>query len=323
MSLLEIRNLRTYYFTSKGTVRAVDGVSLDIEEGEALGLVGESGCGKTTLAHSIVRPRPEAMQIVSGSVWFESDSGRVDVARLPENRIRSIRGREIGMIFQDPMTYLNPAMRIYDQIGEALMRHVGCSRSKARQRAVEMLAKVKIPDPLTIAKYYPHQLSGGMRQRVITAIAISCHPRLLIADEPTTALDVTIQAQVLEMIEELQKDLGMALMLITHDLGVVAKVCDRVAVMYAGKIVEEGDIFSLYKEPKHPYTAGLLEATLSIEEFKERLTTIEGSVPDLANPPAGCRFHPRCPYMTETCRKEDPPLNVTEGGRRIACRLYM
>lgn len=316
--LLEVRNLRVHYFTSKGVIKAVDDVTLSVGRGEILGLVGESGSGKSTLGLSIVRLIPPPGQLVNGEILFEGK----DLVKLPESKIRKIRGKNIGMIFQDPMTYLNPVMRIRDQIAEGIMQHEGYIRSEARKKAVELLAKVKIPEPSTIALYYPHQLSGGMRQRVIIAIAISCNPQLVIADEPTSALDVTIQAQILELIKELQEELGISLILITHDLGIVAELCTKVAIMYAGKIVEEGYVYSIFKSPKHPYTVALLKAVQSMEEVKGKLITIEGSVPDLINPPKGCRFNPRCPYAMRICTKEEPFLIFTSYGQRVACWLY-
>ncbi len=318
-NLLEILNLRVYYFTFDGVVKAVDNVSLAIRKGESLALVGESGCGKSTLGLSIMRLVPRPGRIVDGKIVLHPDM--IDLVSAPESEIRRIRGKRIGMVFQDPMTYLNPVMKIGDQIAEGIMQHERCSREEARKRAIELLAKVRIPDPATIASYYPHQLSGGMRQRVVIAIAISCNPELLIADEPTSALDVTVQAQILDLIKELQEELNSSLLLITHDLGIVAETCDRVAVMYAGKIVEEADVYDLFREPKHPYSEGLLRAAQSIESGSREIVTIEGSVPDLLNPPPGCRFHPRCKYAMEKCKIECPPM-IDLGNRRVACWLY-
>lgn len=320
-SLLEIRDLKTYFYTSRGAVRAVDGVDFEIRKGEAVGLVGESGCGKTMTAFSIMRLVPPPGQIVEGSIWFGEGTEKRDLTKVPEKEMMEIRGGMISMVFQDPMTYLNPVMRVYDQIAEAIVLHQNVSKEEARRKAIEALERVRIPAPSVVARYYPHQLSGGMRQRALIAMAISCGPELLIADEPTTALDVTVQAQVLELIKQLKREMGMALMLITHDLGIVADICDRVCVMYAGEIVEEGDVLRIYREPKHPYTSGLLRSTLSIDEFKENLVTIEGVVPDLTDPPKGCRFHPRCPNAADRCRETEPPvIELTKG--RVSCWLY-
>lgn len=319
---MEINNLSTYFYTSRGVVRAVDGASIVIGKGEAVGLVGESGSGKTMTAFSVMRLIPPPGRTVNGEVWLDLGKERIDLLKLPEGEMRKIRGARISMVFQDPMTYLNPVMKISNQIAEAIILHQGLSRDEAEKKVVEILEKVRIPDATTVAQYYPHQLSGGMRQRALIAMAISCNPELLIADEPTTALDVTVQAQVLELIKALKRELGMALVLITHDLGIVADICDRVLVMYAGRIVEEGDVFSIYRDPKHPYTVALLKSTLSIDEFKEKLTTIEGTVPDLTNPPKGCRFHPRCPFVMEKCRNTDPPLIQLTDGRKVSCWLF-
>jgi len=320
--LLEILNLKTHFYTSRGAVRAVDGVNFAIRKGEAVGLVGESGCGKTMTAFSVMRLVPSPGKIVGGEIWFSDWNSRRNLAKIPEEEMRDVRGGKIAMVFQDPMTYLNPVMRIYDQIAEAIMLHQEVPREEARKKAIELLAKVRIPAPLTVAQYYPHELSGGMRQRALIAMAISCNPELLIADEPTTALDVTVQAQVLELIKQLKREMNMALMLITHDLGIVADTCDRVCVMYAGEIVEEGDVYEIYKEPKHPYTMGLLKSTLSIDEFKENLVTIEGVVPDLTNPPQGCRFHPRCSNVSDRCREAPPPTVEVGKSARVSCWSY-
>jgi len=319
LNILEINNLKTYYFATEGVVKAVDDVTLYIKNKEALAVVGESGSGKSTLAYSIVKLLPENGRILNGNIWLYPD--KIDLVRLSENEIRKIRGNRIGVIFQDPMTFLNPVMKVGDQIAEALIFHKKCSQSEAKRKAIELLEKLKIPDASAVASQYPHQLSGGMKQRVMIAIAISCNPQLLIADEPTTALDVTIQAQVLELLKDLQLKLGMSLILVTHDLGVVAKVCDRVAIMYAGKIVEIGDIYSLYKKPIHPYTKGLLQATPTIQEPGKKIMAIGGSVPNLINPPSGCRFHPRCPYATEKCKMKEPPFVNVDKERYVSCWL--
>ena len=326
MELLSITNLKTYYLERtrskpKGVIKAVDGVDLSLGTKEALGLVGESGSGKTTLAYSIVRLLPRNARIVDGSILFHPSG--VDLLKSNESEMRKIRGKEIGIIFQDPMTFLNPAMKVVDQIAESIVWHQKCSRKEAKKRAIELLEKTKMPEPFTVASYYPHQLSGGMRQRVIIAIAISCNPHLLIADEPTTALDVTVQAQILKLIKELQAKLGMSLLLITHDLAVAANICDKVVVMYAGKIAEEGDVHNIYKNPIHPYTAGLLKVTPRLKETNESIQTVEGEPPDPTNLPTGCIFHPRCPYAKEKCSLVEPPLKNVDDGRRVACWMVV
>ena len=300
----------------------MDGVSLGIQKGEALGLVGESGCGKTMTAFSIMGLVPSPGKIVGGEIWFNYDDSRKDLTKTSEEEMRKVRGGKISMVFQDPMTYLNPVMKICDQIAEAIVLHQEVPRNEARRKAVEILEKVRIPIPSTVAQYYPHELSGGMRQRTLIAMSISCNPDLLIADEPTTALDVTVQAQVLELIKQLKNEMNMALMLITHDLGIVADTCDRVCVMYAGRIVEEGNVYEIYREPQHPYTMGLLKSTLSIDEFKETLVTIEGTVPDLTNLPPGCRFRPRCSQISDRCRETAPPMVEVKKGHKVSCWRY-
>jgi len=326
MELLRITNLKTYYLERtrskpKEVIKAVDGVDLSLGTKEALGLVGESGSGKTTLAYSIVRLLPRNARIVDGSILFHPSG--VDLLKSNESEMRKIRGKEIGIIFQDPMTFLNPAMKVVDQIAESIVWHQKCSRKEAKKRAIELLEKTKMPEPFTVASYYPHQLSGGMRQRVIIATAISCNPQLLIADEPTTALDVTVQAQILKLIKELQAKLGMSLLLITHDLAVAANICDKVVVMYAGKIAEEGDVHNIYKNPIHPYTTGLLKVTPSLKETNESIQTVEGEPPDPTNLPTGCIFHPRCPYAKEKCSLVEPPLKNVDDGRRVACWMVV
>lgn len=320
--LLEILDLSTQFHTSRGVVRAVDGVDLAIGKGEAVGLVGESGCGKTMTAFSVMRLVPSPGKIIGGEVWLDYDDSRRDLTKLPEEEMRRVRGGKISMVFQDPMTYLNPVMKICDQIAEVIVLHQGLLRAEARKKAIELLEKVRIPIPSTVAQYYPHELSGGMRQRALIAMAISCNPELLIADEPTTALDVTVQAQVLELIRQLKREMRMALLLITHDLGIVADTCDKVCVMYAGRIVEEGGVYETYGQPKHPYTQGLLKSTLSIDEFKENLVTIEGTVPDLTNLPRGCSFSPRCPHVSAHCRETRPQLIELSDGAKVACWRY-
>jgi oligopeptide/dipeptide ABC transporter ATP-binding protein len=297
VALLEVTDLRTHFFTREGVVQAVDGVSFSLDRGATLGLVGESGCGKSVTALSIMGliPRPPA-KIVGGSVDFE---GR-DLTQLSDKQLEAVRGAQVSMIFQDPMTSLNPTLTIGTQITETMRRHLDVSKDEARRRAVDLLGRVGIPNAAARLSDYPHRFSGGMRQRVMIAIALSCNPKLLIADEPTTALDVTIQAQILDLLHDLQREYEMALILITHDMGVVAEVADEVAVMYAGQIVEQAPVLELFDHPEHPYTEALLGSLPQIEGegIREgRLTAIPGRPPDLVDPPDGCRFAPRCPYV--------------------------
>ena len=304
MSLLEVRDLRTYFETTAGTARAVDGVSFDLEAGEVLGIVGESGSGKSVTSLSILGlvPQPPGRIQPGSSIRFKGE----ELVGASEARLRRIRGNDIAMIFQEPMTSLNPVYTVGDQIAESLRHHRGMGKREARARAVELLRLVGIADPAERAADYPHQLSGGMRQRVMIAIALACEPDVLIADEPTTALDVTIQAQILELLTELRERLGMAMILITHDLGVVAEVCDRVVVMYAGRIVEEASVERIFESPRHPYTEGLLQAIPRLGHQVERLAVIPGTVPSPAAWPHACRFHPRCPYGWELCAEAEP-----------------
>jgi oligopeptide transport system ATP-binding protein len=310
MALLEVSNLRTHFFTREGVVHAVDGVSLAVEAGSTLGLVGESGCGKSVTALSIMRllPTPPA-RIVSGSIRFD---GR-DLTTLSERELEDVRGREIGMVFQDPMTALNPTLTIGTQIVEVLQRHLGLDRRRARRRAEELLAEVGIPRAQERLDDYPHRFSGGMRQRVGIAMAIACEPRLVIADEPTTALDVTVQAQIMDLLARLQSEEGMSLVLITHDLGVVADVADRVVLMYAGRVVETGPIREVYEHSGHPYTAGLMGSVPVLDGTRDRLTPIQGSPPDLLALPTGCSFHPRCQYADPLCTTDQPDLRTLPG----------
>ena len=301
MSLLEVRNLKTHFATKRGEIRSVDGVSFSIEQGEVLSLVGESGCGKSVTALSIMRLVSQPGRIIGGEMLFE---GR-DLLGLREAEMRQIRGNEIAMIFQDPMTSLNPVYTVGNQIAEAIRLHRKVSKKEAWNQVIEGMRDVAIPAPETRAKSYPHEMSGGMRQRVMIAMALACDPKLLIADEPTTALDVTIQAQILDLLNELREKRNLALLLITHDLGVVAEMADRVAVMYAGKIVEEALVRELFGQPRHPYTEGLLRAVPRLDESgeatKRRLQTIEGVVPNPLDLPPGCRFAPRCLHAREQC----------------------
>jgi oligopeptide/dipeptide ABC transporter ATP-binding protein len=315
-SLLRIRNLRTSFFTSDGEVRAVDGISFDIEEGRTVGLVGESGCGKSVTALSIIQLLPRGVgRVVAGELLYRGS----DLAKLPDSAMRRIRGNEISMVFQEPMTSLNPVMTIGDQIAETVQLHQGAGRRDARARAIEMLGLVKIAEPHKRVGTYPHQLSGGQRQRVMIAMALACTPKLLIADEPTTALDVTIQAQILELIGELQQRLGMAVLLITHDLGVVAERADEVAVMYAGTIVESASPEVIFSRPRHPYTVGLLNSMPGRGGGKKRLEAIPGMVPNPLDWPTGCRFRDRCARADADCARAQPPLVHVEPRHRVAC----
>jgi peptide/nickel transport system ATP-binding protein/oligopeptide transport system ATP-binding protein len=320
--LLEVKDLRTQFQTRAGVVRAVDGVSFQLDEGELLGLVGESGCGKSITALSVMRLVGAPGKIVGGEIRF----GGEDLLAASDARMREIRGDDIAMIFQDPMTSLNPVYTVGEQIAEALRLHRKLGRKQARDAAVEAMREVSIPDPGRRADDYPHQLSGGMRQRVMIAMALACDPKLLIADEPTTALDVTIQAQILELIDELRRTRNLAVLLITHDLGVVAEVADRVAVMYTGRIVEESPVAELFARPKHPYTEGLLRSVPKLTEAgvksAGRLQTIEGTVPKPTNLPEGCHFAPRCPHRMPRCTEGDLPLYQLEGGVSVRCVLY-
>jgi peptide/nickel transport system ATP-binding protein len=320
--LLRVRDLRTYFVTDRGggTARAVDGVSLDLYPGETLGVVGESGCGKTVMSLSILRLVPEPPgHIRPGSlIEFEGHN----LLTLPPRDLRAVRGNRIAMIFQEPMTSLNPVLTIGDQVAEAAIVHQHLTRAAARQRAIELLRQVGIPEPEERVDHYPHQLSGGMRQRVMIAMALICRPQILIADEPTTALDVTIQAQILELLARLRQELGMAVLLITHDLGVVAGTADRVVVMYAGQVVETAPTPELFARPRHPYTEGLMESIPRLDRPRARLHSIPGSVPAATAWPQGCRFHPRCPYAWDKCRTEEPPLLETgTDGHTARCWL--
>jgi len=317
--LLAVRQLKTHFFTADGVVRAVDGVDLTIAPGQTVGLVGESGCGKSVTALSIMRLVPPPGRIVGGEIWL---NGR-DLLTLPERDLPRIRGKEIAMIFQEPMTALNPVFTIGEQIAETILAHENVSRAEARDRAIAMLRTVGLPHPEQRYAAYPHELSGGMRQRAMIAIALACGPQLLIADEPTTALDVTIQAQILELLKALQAERRMALLLITHDLGVIAEMAEEVAVMYAGQIVEQADVLSLFRAPKHPYTQGLLRSLPTLETPRhQRLAIIPGTVPTMRRLPAGCRFAPRCPQAMPVCHTTPPDLGRLADGRWVRCHLY-
>ncbi|MEH6586658.1 MAG: ABC transporter ATP-binding protein [Halioglobus sp.] len=317
MPLLEVDSLVTEFATDEGPVRAVDGVSFTVDRGETLGIVGESGCGKSVTAHSIMRLLPQPMgQITGGSIRFKDR----DLVSLPLEEMQALRGNDIGMVFQEPMTALNPVHTIGKQLTEVMLLHRDISADQAIRDGVEMLARVGIPSPDVRMGEYPHQLSGGMRQRVVIAIALACQPSLLIADEPTTALDVTIQAQILELILELQKDMGMAVILITHDLGVIAETSDNVAVMYAGRLAETGTVFDVFDRPAHPYTRGLLASIPRLEtEPKSRLSVIEGMVPGLVDLPTGCRFQNRCPHVRDICGQRAPGIEPVADNHFVSC----
>ncbi len=315
-ALLELRRLAVSFATDDGTVRAVDGIDLSLERGRTLGLVGESGCGKSVTSLAVMGLLPPENSTVEGEVRFE---GR-DLLTLGAREIRDLRGARLAMIFQEPMTSLNPAYTIGDQIMEAIQRHQGLVAAEARARAIEMLRLVRIPSPEKRVDDYPHKLSGGMRQRAMIAMALACGPQLLIADEPTTALDVTIQAQILDLLRGLRRETGTAIILITHDLGVVAEMADDVAVMYAGQIVERAPVASLFARPEHPYTVGLLGSIPRLDEKRERLPSIEGRVPDMTRPPAGCRFAARCPFVEPACHATMPGLVEVAPGHLSRCR---
>ena len=309
--LLQLRQLSTHYVSARGTrvTRAVDEVTLSLDQGQTLGIVGESGSGKTTLALSLLRLLPPAARFVSGEILFEGQ----DLLKKSEAEMRRIRGKRIAMILQDPMASLNPLFTVGDQVAEPIRVHDGASRRSAWTRATELLKAVRIAAPETRVREYPHQLSGGMRQRIVGAIAISCEPRILIADEPTTSLDLTIQAQYLKLLRDLQRAHNLALIFITHNLGIVAKMCDQVAVMYAGRLVESGPVKQIYNSPAHPYTQALLESIPRVGDNRKRLTAIDGQPPDPSAPPPGCAFHPRCPRVMDRCRTEAPPeFRVTD-----------
>jgi peptide/nickel transport system ATP-binding protein/oligopeptide transport system ATP-binding protein len=318
--LLEVKNLKTYFYTEDGVVQAIDGVDFYIKPGETLGVVGESGCGKSVTSLSILRliQTPPGKILEDSEIYLEGQN----LLTLSEKEMRQIRGNKISMIFQEPMTSLNPVFKIGNQISEVLVLHQGMNKEQARQKSIEMLKLVGISRPEKVVDDYPHSLSGGMRQRVMIAMALACNPQLLIADEPTTALDVTIQAQILELMKKLKTDLNASVMLITHNLGVVAETCQRIIVMYAGKIVEEGDVYSIFEEPKHPYTQGLLKSIPNIEVKQAKLDSIPGMVPNPLNMPKGCKFEPRCERALEICRTKEPDLTNLGVERNVRCFLY-
>ncbi len=317
-TLLSIKNLKTYYYTFDGIIKAVDGIDIDIQKKDIFGLVGESGCGKSTVALSILRLVPSPGKIVNGEILFENE----DILKKKEEEMIKIRGSKISMVSQDPSIALNPLFKIGEQIKDVIIFHKALNKEKAYEIAIEKLRQVKLPEPERIYERYPHELSGGMKQRAMIAMALACDPSLLIADEPTTALDVTIQAQILELLKELLGKMDMSVLLITHNFGIVAEICNKVAIMYAGKIVEMGSIESIFNNALHPYTQGLLKAVPKIYENVEELHVIEGDVPDLINLPKGCNFHPRCSYAMDKCRKEIPKFIDVEKDHQVACFLY-
>jgi oligopeptide/dipeptide ABC transporter ATP-binding protein len=321
-ALLEVRNLKTYFFTEDGVVKAVDGVDFYVNPGEVLGLVGESGCGKSVTSLSIMRLISAPGKIVEGEILFEGK----DLVKASEDDMIQVRGNRISMIFQQPQTALNPVFRVGDQIAEVLGIHQGLGKEAGLARAVELLKMVGIPEPERRAQAFPHELSGGMAQRVMIAMGLACVPNLLIADEPTTALDVTIQAQILDLMRNLRENIGSAIILITHDLGVVAEMCERVAVMYAGQIVEQADVETIFARPLHPYTQGLIGSIPVLGKLKDRLAVIPGSVPNLVNLPPGCRFAPRClareEHQLSICTEQAPALEQAEAGHKVRCWLY-
>ena len=320
--LLDIKNLRTQFFTEGGVVHAVDGIDFSVRRGEVVGLVGESGCGKSVTSLSIMRLISQPGRIVDGRILFDNE----DLVTLPESRMVNIRGNRVSMIFQQPQSSLNPVFRVGDQLAEVLQIHQDVGKEVGERRAIELLAMVGVPDPESRAKAFPHELSGGMAQRVMIAMALACVPELLIADEPTTALDVTIQAQILDLMRNLRTKMDTAIILITHDLGVVAEMCDRVNVMYAGRIVEQAPVVELFKTPKHPYTVALIGSTPMLGHADKPLTTIPGSVPNLVDLPTGCKFWPRCTariqHNLEICNQEEPPLRAIAANHTVRCWLY-
>jgi peptide/nickel transport system ATP-binding protein len=313
--ILKIEQLRTYFYTWAGIVKAVDGVNIDVNEGETLGLVGESGSGKSVTALSIINIVPSPGRIVEGKIIYKGE----DLIEKTEKDLQKIRGKEIGYIFQDPSTSLNPVFNIANQLTEVIRQHQNVTKEEALEKAIELLRLVEIPDPEIKIWNYPHQLSGGMKQRMAVARALSCQPSLLIADEPTTNLDVTIQAQILQLMKSLKQKLGMSMILITHDMGVVADVADRITVLYAGRVCEIADTKTIFYNPKHPYTVALLTAVPSLALRRDKLAVIPGTIPNLIEPPSGCRFHPRCEYAKSICAKKIPPLEEIEPEHFVSC----
>ena len=316
MALLEVDSLKVYFSTIRGYVRAVDGVSFEIEKGEAFGLAGESGCGKTTTALSILRLLPSNGEIKGGKILFDG----VDIVKLDEETLRKeIRWKRISIVFQGAMNALNPVFTIGDQIVEAILAHEDVTKAKALSRTKKLLKLVGL-SPMLV-KRYPHELSGGMKQRVMIAMALACNPDLVIADEPTTALDVIVQAQILNLIKDLRRKLNLSAILISHDLSIIAELCDKVAIMYAGKIVEMGTVYQIFKNPRHPYTRGLIQSFPNIRAPKSEFKSIPGAPPNLLHPPPGCRFHPRCPYAKQVCKEEEPEMVEVEPGHFVACHF--
>ncbi|OLC48764.1 MAG: peptide ABC transporter ATP-binding protein [Chloroflexi bacterium 13_1_40CM_3_65_12] len=319
-TLLQVEDLHTQFFTRRGVVRAVDGVSLHIDAGETLGVVGESGCGKTMTALSVLRLVPDPGRITSGRILFR---GR-DVTKMTDDEIRDFRGNDVAMIFQDPMTSLNPVTKIGSQIEEAMTAHKRFSPQEAGVRVIQLLKRVRVPAAERRVSDYPHQFSGGMRQRAMIAMGLANEPSLLIADEPTTALDVTVQAQIIDLLKQLNRELGTAMMLITHNMALVASLCERVVVMYAGRVVEEGPVERIFKSPQHPYTWSLLRSVPRVDELrKDRLVSIKGLPPDLSNAPPGCKFHPRCPFVIDRCKREEPELAEVAPNQVARCWVLM
>ncbi|HEV2034107.1 MAG TPA: ABC transporter ATP-binding protein [Candidatus Dormibacteraeota bacterium] len=319
-TLLQVEDLHTQFFTTRGIVRAVDGVSFHIDAGETLGVVGESGCGKTMTALSILRLVPDPGKIISGRILFEGN----DVTKMDDDAIKDFRGNDVSMIFQDPMTSMNPVTKIGAQIEEAMTAHKRFTKEQARTRVIELLTRVRVPSAERRVNDYPHQFSGGMRQRAMIAMGLANEPSLLIADEPTTALDVTVQAQIIQLMKQLNRELGTAMMLITHNMALVASLCQRVVVMYAGRVVEEGPVEQIFSSPQHPYTWSLLRSVPRVDEArKDRLVSIKGLPPDLSNPPPGCKFHPRCPFIVKRCREEEPSLDEVAANQVARCWVLM
>jgi len=320
--LIEVKNLYIYFYTYAGIVKAIEDVSFTIYKGETFCLVGETGCGKTVVSRALTNIVPPPGRVVKGKVLYHRDGDVVDILKLPEEELRKIRGNEIAYIIQDPSAALDPLYVVRYQIAETMMDHGRIKDWKEGfMRAIKLLKEVLIPEPEKRAKSYPHELSGGMKQRVVISMGLSNEPRLLIADEPTSFLDVTVQAQVLDLLKELKEKKGLTLLLITHDMGVVAEMCERVAVLYAGNLVEEAPVHELFRNPQHPYTMGLLRAVPNPLTEISKLEAIPGTVPNLIKPPSGCRFHPRCPYARDVCRREKPPLVEVSPGHRVACWL--
>lgn len=317
-TLLEVKDLQTHFFTDSGTVASVNGVSFSVGKGETVGIVGESGCGKSVTSLSLLQLVSEPGKIVGGEILFDGKN----LLKYSKREMRQLRGNKISMIFQEPLTSLNPVFTVGSQISEAIRLHQNVDKTEAKKKAIEMLKKVGIPRAEKHYFSFPHLLSGGMRQRVMIAMALSCNPQLLIADEPTTALDVTIQAQILKLMKKLSEEYGTSIIMITHDLGVVAEMVDRVIVMYAGQIVEQDNVFNIFKNPKHPYTKGLLNSTPKIHQLKDQLESIEGNVPIPSELPVGCKFHPRCPYAMDICRNQEPSLVQAKDGSEVRCWLH-